>query len=417
MKKSTLQLEQLEWLLNLWTNENLISRARGHIFGRKANDGHISDSQIRDIAMIEENSIFINPIKGYNKFAEIVMNNKICKNPFEYLKEPSKKVKTYITHREDRLRAAQIDSIPIIPYVLGMWTQTRKVISIENLSLIEPIDPEKEFWFDCPLYPSFVLHIPEKIEFESKIQKVSCSTAIITMGEKAISVMLINDLAKDFILTLEEKHGISRLLENKPESKKTGKKLESYWQRYISKKEALMNNQFSPPIFHFFVRNTKEKQVQNERSESEKQIAKQIEEVGNEAYKNGDIFSIDQMKAFICILNGLFKKMIENSMYAKKKVDHSEERNLEELLGKPKPKWWEIEITKIEHVDFQLDEQKTINKHCGFEMTPHIRIGHWRTLIKKDGTITKTWIESTIVRQDKLNEDESISQSATLIKK
>ena len=79
--------------------------------------------------------------------------------------------------------------------------------------------------------------------------------------------------------------------------------------------------------------------------------------------------------------------------------------------------WNEVPITRIEYLSEDEEHEGTLKVSYGSgEKSAHVRRGHWRHLIKKDGTHEKIWIEQTIVRVDKLENGEDLKGAVTVLR-
>ena len=84
-------------------------------------------------------------------------------------------------------------------------------------------------------------------------------------------------------------------------------------------------------------------------------------------------------------------------------------------------KLWAVPVKKSEVFESDEcidDELKKFKISYGSgEVSPHVRKGHWRHLIQKDGTVKKIWIEQTMIRADKLKKGGKLKGSVTQIRK
>jgi hypothetical protein len=78
--------------------------------------------------------------------------------------------------------------------------------------------------------------------------------------------------------------------------------------------------------------------------------------------------------------------------------------------------WNEIPITKVDYIEGndQVGGELKVSYGSG-EKSPHVRRGHWRNMIRKDGTSYKKWIDQVMVREDKLTSDD-LKGNVTLLR-
>ena len=69
--------------------------------------------------------------------------------------------------------------------------------------------------------------------------------------------------------------------------------------------------------------------------------------------------------------------------------------------------WFELPMQSVEyfHTD-TVNEVIVIQRGSGSEKAPHVRRGHTRRMVKKDGRIVEIWIEETVIRADKLTTEQ-----------
>ena len=91
-------------------------------------------------------------------------------------------------------------------------------------------------------------------------------------------------------------------------------------------------------------------------------------------------------------------------------VNNSESNNFSLAFS-----WNEIPITQVLYLQESEDIDIKISYGSG-EKSPHIRRGHWRHLVKKDGTIIKIWIDQITVRVDKLEKGEYLKGSVASVR-
>ena len=78
--------------------------------------------------------------------------------------------------------------------------------------------------------------------------------------------------------------------------------------------------------------------------------------------------------------------------------------------------WNTVPITQIRNLgDSGYEMHISLSIKRGNEKSPHWRRGHWRKIVHNNGISERIWIEQTLIREDKLNE-EGLKGSATLIK-
>jgi hypothetical protein len=119
-----------------------------------------------------------------------------------------------------------------------------------------------------------------------------------------------------------------------------------------------------------------------------------------------------KLRVMIEMVNGFCKLMA--TLPPKPTVKILDQGSLNQTSNPPR-QWFELPLQTVEYFHTTTENEIVVIKAgSGSEKSPHVRKGHNRRLVKKDGTIQDVWIESFTVRADKLS-TEQLQGGATKI--
>lgn len=109
---------------------------------------------------------------------------------------------------------------------------------------------------------------------------------------------------------------------------------------------------------------------------------------------------INSLKIVVETINGFCKLVSE--LEPKEQVMYVETSTPHGSLSKPR-QWFELNLQAVDlfHTK-EFQEKVTIHHGHGTEKSAHVRRGHWRTITHKDKTTERIWIKQTVIREDKL---------------
>lgn len=403
---NTLKLQTLENALSFWEDQNMI----GELF------------------FIAENNRLITPVKGLRPLSGSEINSvglfgrKILN--FEFLRKDlqkgffsPEKYLPRIPKKESENIINVIDNsffFPLLPMVFSDWLSTKKVCRISQDSDIPKIT-NKNYLMNIP-YDNFIILLDDpfshKIEDTSGLEIIlDYSTFFISKEENRIIVYALSDDIKNHILPESLKKDIL----NATNFAAKKKKLE--FNKLINKVKSSLSEINDRPHFYFIkfeidINSPFLNQINLFRGISKFLIKIFGKKVHNESIEDFTAFNLMKKVSdwesslhgfFPKFLNGICKILLENSGEVLNQNDPKSSH-----LSLPKKhnhniQWNEVPVGTVINLSVDKDGKIEVSKdsNVGSEKSFHIRAGHYRKYIQKDGSVKSIWIKSTEVRPDK----------------
>ncbi len=111
-----------------------------------------------------------------------------------------------------------------------------------------------------------------------------------------------------------------------------------------------------------------------------------------------------KMKAMVEMVNGFCKLM---SQVPPASAVDSTQSVVSKPVPQPPRQWFELPLQTVDYFYTESSDNKIIiKKGNGSEKSPHIRRGHTRRIIQKDGTTKEVWVAEMTIRKDKLTTEQ-----------
>ena len=391
MPKSTLFIPELEYALRYWEERNQIAES---LFQLTQKGKKIDESAYKKPLHGSELDNQGNLRKAIKDFKNLrtCLEKKISFCPIEFLPNvPWSKKKVY--SKLNFVRRDIIRNIASFPYFLGEWLQYKKTYILQGSGIIPVVSPQENNFFLTAPHDSFIIKFEQPISFNLGNNSMEHKVIIVVLNktEDVLDILPLPTIIEEILLNEREKLLLSkkgqipeiRFLKEMP---MFGVTVNLYNGEIISEIvfEHIRKNEYQEVFYdgELIVENTK--------------------------LKNFCDTIIGTVNGFCKILSEL-----KPQSYTLEVIDNKE-------LSTPKITeeydWNTVPVTQIRnlgHTGYEMHISLSIKR--GNEKSPHWRRGHWRKVVHNDGTSERIWIEQTLIREDKLNE-EGLKGSATLIK-
>ncbi len=271
------------------------------------------------------------------------------------------------------------------------WNETRKACVVEDAIPIPTIDLRKENWLDKLPYHAFFLKLASPFVFQDPGVNLEWSLD---------SFLICND--GDYVRIMSWPREIERFLFTDKERKDIRDGITDLIRNKIPKKNTVMT---ASKIDDWFLSN-----LAVQKGTSNVRIVQ-----GPEAnILHSDIYNPEKwvdpfktipelyvrLRIMMETINGFCKLMATLPAKPTAKVIESSQNAHSPAIPR---QWFELPMQLVDyfHTD-TVNEIIVIHRGSGSEKSPHVRRGHTRRMVKKDGRIIEIWIEETVIRADKL---------------
>jgi hypothetical protein len=313
------------------------------------------------------------------------------------------------------------------PYIIAHWIKIKKVFRLESDALIKPINPSKANYLHLLPCDSFVINFVQPIEigFETSPLIKRYKSCIVARSGNLVDTFWIPVNLESKSLRPSGKKLLKSIFKN---GKVNEKHLRQFTQLITS-----MNWHGDPPQFTRISFRDDRPLVFCTRMLDLKNVCLDyyydLENIGTAYHEENGKFSqvptdIENTPGirdsqrfhqfFFELLNGFCYMLSEIKPRKPKVVENSKETQNDQFSQKLV--WNEIPITKVDYLEQDENDTDEITVAYGSgEKSPHLRRGHWRHILKKDGSTEKIWIKQIMVREDKLDE-EDLKGNVTVLK-
>lgn len=439
MKKTYLILRELEETLQCWEDLNLFGRVMFkllQITKQPILQGMLKAAGIRKPYIgseLDNRGFFTRDIKNY-EMLRMALENGSSVSQTDFLPRVPTESRNWLSQIQLSRATARTPPIHFFPYMLSRWLEFKKVFSIENTQLIPSIDVSKENHLLFLPFQSFILRFENKLEFEllgsgeiKTFVSCICSVAdgildVLCFPEKIKEHSMKTEIrqfykkvATDPKVLLNSAHLLTSFDPGKSSLKgmlkfsvdlKTGDFLmdspehladkgETYQIHYDFDNFLLMFRSKSVESGRIF-ESTVDK-LPNSVPVIAKDLASKLQTIKN--LINGFSYSLQKLKSTPTPL------VIPGIKQSQKEIDRNDQYG-----------WNAIPITQTQFLKpSDEDSQQLVIITGNSDKSPHYRRGHWRVIISKDGSKKQIWIDTMLIRGDKL-ETEDLKGSVVKIK-
>ena len=315
------------------------------------------------------------------------------------------------------------------PYMMSQWIKTKKVFRVENSGIIPILSPGKKNYLNLLPCDSFIINFLEPVEigFETSPLIKRYKSCIVSRSGNLVDTFWIPEGLEKKIF----KPHVRKLLKSVLQGKNVNEK---HLRQFVTSLSA-MNLTGNPPFFTTisfrvdkpYIFMTRAKNANGEIADIYYNLygekATLAEEVNGVFSENNlgyeDSPRLEDSRNF----HKFFFELLNGFCYAVSEIKPKNPLVLppgKNLNGQKLPQnyvWNEIPITQVDYLeenDIPTDPLRV--SYGSGEKSPHVRRGHWRNIIKKDGTSERIWIDQTTVRADKLEKGEELKGNVTVIK-
>jgi len=332
-----------------------------------------------------------------------------------------------------RMKHFDADAVYFYPYALSQWMKTKKVFRFENDGIIPLISPAKANYLNLLPCDSFIINFLEPLEVGVENSDVvkRYKSCVVTRSEKVIDTFWIpDDIETKGSLSPHQRKLLRETFKGKKINEKSLNKLCSslsisnpykdpphfYTLTYHIEKPLMFGWKIPfPPdfevvsIYHDLYSNPASMVKEyNQEFGLIPELEDIIKSNNSQEFQGG----VKMQKIFFELLNGFCFMMSEIKPKTPLLIPG---KDTESTLLSREFVWNEIPITKVDYInDSDFQNELKIGYGSG-EKSPHVRRGHWRNILKKDGSTEKVWIDQVMVRQDKL-EKEELKGNVTVVK-
>ncbi len=276
-----------------------------------------------------------------------------------------------------------------IPTFFLKWNETKRICIVEDSIPMPLIDMRKENWLEKIPYHSFFLQIKSPLVFlDTEGREWSVKDMLVYDDGEYIRVLAWPEEIEKFTLTTE----LRKELANAIPVLKKGKTVDPKALNHLM----IVNDWFMLP----FIIQKQTGLLKDIHSLAE---VKHIDIYDENLPKKDDENSTPlylQMRVLLETVNGFCKLMA--TLPPKLSVTVIDSNTQIQNFNPPR-QWFELPLQVVEYFHTEIEnELLVIKRGNGSEKSPHIRRGHTRRCVRKDGTINEVWIEETTIRADKL---------------
>lgn len=409
---NSLKLTTLENALRYWEDQNIIADL---YFTAENNKLLQPTKKLRPLPGSEINSVglFGRKIPNFES-----LRNDLRKgffNPIGYLPRIPKKDSENVQEIIEKSFF-----FPLLPMVFSDWVSTKKVCRVFQDSNI-PLITNKNYLKNIP-YDNFILLLDDPFSHKTNDESgaeiiLDYSTFFISKDENVINVYALSDDIKNNLISEDLKKDILGA------TNFAIRKRKSEFDKLISKVNLSLSKIKDRPHFSFikfqieidnpFLKVSSRVQISIFKTFSN--ILKKV--FGKSVYNESvaDFTALNLMKKvsdwesglygfFPKFLNGICKILLENGgVLNENNPKPSNGSNISSLSKKHDMEWNEVPLGTI--LDLSVDKDGKVeilrSNETGSEKSYHIRSGHYRKYIQKDGSVKSVWIKSAKIRPDK----------------
>lgn len=402
---STFKIENLESCLAMWEDYNLMATVYEKVYqiARENSERGIGKgtpplpslvgSEITEVGNLGR------PIMGYQNLRKELENSKTEIDYQKYLPRIPKDLRELFDDKELFVLArGRCHPFVSFPMFLSQWIRSKRVIAINRKVKIETTEIIGiNNSFDKLPYDQFLLYLANPFTLNLQGKKViETSQVVIFKQDHLIFMLLIPNIsiADEVLLTPEERKSLRNFLA-------MDRKRSNEWM----KNPPMRWREFNPVILTL----------------SDQGYMVSISNDGKSVFApldttiQGKTSEFKSLIDFIKFFNGfiytlanatpeeeIFQEIViaENLDGKTENSGSSDEKTNTENLA-----WNEVSNDFVQHLKVKnVNGEVKYIKSNGFEVSPHLRRGHFHTFHTKNGPVLK-WVNNLIVRKDKLNSE------------
>lgn len=405
---STFKIENLESCLAMWEDYNLMATVYEKVYQiarensqRNPSKGipplpSLVGSEITEVGNLGR------PIIGYQNLRKELENSKTEIEYEKYLPRIPKDLRELFDDKELFVLArGRCHPFVSFPMFLSQWIRSKRVIAINKKVKIETREIiGNDNSFDKLPYNQFLLHLANPFTLNLQGKKVIETSQVVVFKQDHLIFMLLIpniSIADEVLLTSEERKSFRNFLNmDRKKSNECMKNLPMRWR------------EFNPVILTL----------------SDQGYMVSISNEGKSIFApldttiQGKTSEFKSLIDFIKFFNGFIytlahatpeEECMQGIIITDAPKDSNDSRDnpnsSEETDNVPSLAWNEVLNDFVQHLKVKnVNGETKYIKSNGFEVSPHLRRGHFHTFHTKNGPVLK-WVNNLIVRKDKLNSE------------
>lgn len=454
-----LTINTLEQALQYWEDANLFSELMFQSRIKNLNPSAaiyipLPGSEVSEIGWLTRK------IVNYESLRKEIESGSV-KNPAEYLPRIPSKYKEKFDNSYTFLESQDF-AFAQLPVHLASWMHTKKVCRVTQETEIPQI-PLSENYLNLLPYDNFLLHLNDPFVFNTKevsngsFDLVQCyHTIFISKIENQIRLYVIGENLSSFCMEpVERKHVIEATRYAKNGKDRQYKQVinKIFAQRRVPfnfqkfkevvgsfdplNEVADLNSFNSNRVYNFTSRGETTHffsiviTIPEQQNTLKEGLLSKLKASFSNSTKKQSVEQKDgtEKRIFLEILpeflNGFCKVLSEaKSADLPESITVKDEENTPSILEKEHKathqveplRWCDVPSGNIVDLCIEKDGSSTIKNHISTssQKSPHVRRGHFRRYPQPDGTIKSVWISQSIIRKDRLEEEQIMSRTLTV---
>lgn len=278
-----------------------------------------------------------------------------------------------------------------IPFYLLKWMETRRACVVEDSLPIPMVDLRTENWLHRLPYHSMYLTVKSPFVFTDPTEHVDWSVK---------DFILVKDGNYTRILFWATENAGNRFTHQEREKiRKAIREIQKDKLTDTTKQCMDLMSKANDVFIGDLVIEEGTTMVRDIRGSNNKQELFDLYDPKGKV-KDGEVELYLKMKAIVEMVNGFCKLM---SQLPPAPAVHSAQTVVSKSPQQPPRQWFELPLQTVDYFYTESSDNKVIiKKGNGSEKSPHIRRGHTRRLVQKDGTTKEVWVGEMTIRKDKL---------------
>lgn len=390
----------LEELLRFWEDCNISGEFNFQLslFTREKNGVSFDEKYDAKVGTELNNlGLFARGIPDFKKLRKVLMGDNYH-HPTSFMPRVPKDVRSIVGSKTDLFYDHFFVKSPIlIPKFLLNWNNTRRACVLSDEIPLPLVDLRNENWFDKLPYRAFFLKLATPFFFPDSDMDSggwSVDSFLIYQDDSHIRILSWPKEIDRSIHSEEDRNDI----EKETQQIKKGKKPKAKTVQNVAK----VHDWF---LIHVAIRTGTSSVLAVDLNESgieEEYIDLYNQDFWKKQYRRPDWYNL--IKLQIETVNGFCKLM--SQLPPASSVESIGHLVLNKKAQVPRL-WFELPLQTVDYFHTESSDNKVVIKRgTGSEKSPHIRRGHTRRIVQKDGTVRELWIDQITVRQDKLTTEQ-----------
>jgi hypothetical protein len=409
MTQKTLALTDLENALKYWEDLNVLSELvfqAHHSPNIKYDETYkrlsaVAGSDVNEFGQIGRS------IKSYYQL-RLKLSGENIQHETDFMPRMPKSLKDTVEYQDWLNTTNNIMENLRVPYYLQSWSNTRKICQITEEDLIPPVNLNDGNYLSRIPYSCFVLSLTDEIILKYT-KDLSFSTFIIKQEGDYLQIYSIPKINNEDLISFPNRQKAKAIISKKNNASDLMKMHRRIIDEGFDTAIDFFRDEFRISDGRVVSRIAND--LTGEVYESSSDIYSEWGELYDDSSANVYAFT----KHILEIVNGFCKLMSElppsHSVHSNNTGEGFINNPSFDLL------WNEVPVTDVKFLSIERDDSNSIvirsSDHKSSEKSFHERRGHWRRILKKDGTMNIIWINKAEIRADK--KADGVHGSATIL--